>query len=207
MIGLKNKRLSFGLRPSPFILMLGLYKILILDETDDRRIEEIKRKIYNSVYMDNCSYSCGTEVDLMEAYEQLDTIFSPYKMGLQQFYTNSKPLQEKVEEDIDQSTPEEIKLLGTLWNVENDTISPVKINLDKEANTKRSILSSLNTIYDLLNVYAPILLRAKLFMQRLQNDPNLKKWDEILSADLQREWQAIVKQANSTPTMVIPRFV
>ena len=207
VIGLKNTRLSFGLRPSPFILMLGLYKMLILDETDDKRIEDIKRKIYNSVYMDNCSYSCGTETDLMEAYESLDSIFSPYKMGLQQFYTNSEQLQNQLEDDLDQSAPEEVKLLGTVWNVKNDTLSPVKINLNKDASTKRSILASLNSIYDLLNVYAPILLRAKLFMQRLQNDPKFKKWDVILSAELLREWQAIVKQANSSPPILIPRFI
>lgn len=54
LIAYKNLRLSFGLRPSPTVLMLALYKMLILDiDNDDEFTINLKRLIYSGIYMDN----------------------------------------------------------------------------------------------------------------------------------------------------------
>ena len=46
--GYRNVRLSFGLRCSPTLLMITLYKILILDvQNDSDRLRELKRLIYS----------------------------------------------------------------------------------------------------------------------------------------------------------------
>ena len=92
------------------------------------------------------------------------------------------------------------------WDRKNDTFGPFPINLDIKANTKRKILSSLNYIYDLFNLYAPLLNRAKLFMQRLQTINGLS-WDNIISSELLQEWITICKQANATPEIALKRFV
>ena len=61
----KNVRLSFGLRCSPTILMVELYKILILDtEHDSIELKELKRLVYGLIYMDNDDIS-------MESSEKL----------------------------------------------------------------------------------------------------------------------------------------
>ena len=206
LIGYKNARLSFGLSCSPTILLLSIYRILILDETDDTRLNAIKRKVFNCIYMDNGGYSCNSEGDLMEAYNRIDGIFEPYGMELQQFCTNHQGLQTQIDERFSEHTPKEVKLLGSVWNREKDTLSPHKLTLDKEANTKRKVLASINSVYDLMNVYGPLLLRSKLFVQRLQSDPN-QGWDSVLSDELLHEWHIIVKQANATPIIGVERCV
>ncbi|XP_068203563.1 uncharacterized protein [Palaemon carinicauda] len=207
VVGYRNKRLSFGLRPSPCHLMLALFKILILDvESDNEEMVNLKKSLYNTIYMDNGSYSCNSAKALYEAYYCLPNIFGPYKFELQQFVTNDAELQEIIDRDYDSETPKEVKLLGMVWDREADTLGPGKIFLDTQASTKRSILSTLNSIYDIFNIYGPILNRARLFLKKLQEDKTIT-WDSPLSETLKREWTLIGKQVNSTPKVVIPRFL
>ena len=205
LVGYKSLRLPFGLVSSPFLLMSGLYKILIMDQTDDDQIEQVKKSIYNNIYMDNGSYTCNDTENLYNSYFALPKIFSPYKFDLQQFCTNDPDLQSTIDKN-ETSTPDKVKLFGMIWDRSEDTLSPVKINLDEKSNTKRKILSSLNGIYDLFNIYAPILLRAKLFLQKLHLNKDLT-WDSDLPSDFQREWENISRQANSTPIIHIDRNV
>ena len=54
LVGYKNLRLPFGLRPSLCMLMVALYKILVLDsEKDSIDMKSLKRAIYHLIYMDN----------------------------------------------------------------------------------------------------------------------------------------------------------
>lgn len=206
VVGYRNLRLSFGLRCSPAILMLGLYKILILDRSDNRKLDNLKRDIYNTIYMDNGSYSCNNSDELTSSYHSLRDIFSPYNFELQQFYTNSSDLQSLIDEEVRAAAPVSVKLFGMIWNRNNDSLSPAKLQLNASANTKRDILKTLNSIYDVYSVYAPLLLRAKLFLQKLQLDRDLS-WDTVLPVVLQREWSNITKQTNSSPLVELPRFV
>ena len=92
------------------------------------------------------------------------------------------------------------------WNREFDTLSPFPINLDPNCQTKKQILSTLNAVYDLLNVYGPILNRAKIFLHWLQCDKSVD-WDSKLQPDLVKEWSLICRQANDTPAIAVDRFI
>ena len=97
----KHVRLPFGLRPSPALLLLGLYKILILDTSDDsQEICSLKTHLYDLLYMENCAISFNDPIKLTWAYEQLENIFSPYRYELQQFVMNHLPLQEEIDRDL-----------------------------------------------------------------------------------------------------------
>ena len=51
-----------------------------------------------------------------------------------------------------------------------------------EANTKRKILASLNSVFDPLGMLLPTITRAKLFLHKLNKLDDLK-WDTKLSSD------------------------
>ena len=202
-----NKRLPFGLRSSPTTLMIALYKILMIDNDDDsEEIKNLKRAVYNTIYMDNSSYSCNDVDSLYYAYELIPELFSKYQFKLQQYVTNYPNLQLKMDNDTETDTPDVVKHLGLNWNRVNDTLSPNRINLDKTASTKRQILSSLNGVYDIYNIYGPMLNRSKLFLQKLQLDKTIE-WDTVLPDSLQKEWVNISSQANNSSPLEISRFV
>ena len=80
--------------------------------------------------------------------------------------TNDSDLQKCI--DDEQETPKTVKILGLVWNRERDTLSTRKLILDKTASTKRTILSSLASNFDVYLFNGPLLNRARLFMHRLQ---------------------------------------
>ena len=208
LVPYKNNKLTFGLRCSPLLLMVALHKILLTDsESDPDDVRKLKNMIYHTAYMDNVSITSSDSEYLSWAYEQLPSIFESFPFGLQQFVVNDQNLQSKIDSKLKVETPKVVKLLGMYWDRVTDTLSTGPICLDSNANTKRTILSSIASQYDLNNINAPILNRSRLFLHKLQCDRDYVDWDLKLSSDLQREWANIVKQANSYEPAGIDRCV
>lgn len=75
IIAYRHVRLAFGLRCSPALLLLALNKILCLDFGEDSpEVIDLKKSIYNLLYMDNCAYSCNDSKSLRWAYDNLNDI-------------------------------------------------------------------------------------------------------------------------------------
>ena len=207
IVGYKNVRLAFGLRCSPALLMLALYYILVLDVAgDSKEIIALKLLIYDTIYMDNAAITATTPKHLEHVYSLCSDIFKPYKFELQQFVTNDENLQVKLDEASGEDTPEVVKLLGMSWSRSTDTLSSTSLHLSETANTKRLIISSIASNYDIFQVNCPLMNRARLFMHKLQCDSAIG-WDDSLNTDLCREWKNVAKQVNSSPTLHISRQV
>lgn len=204
IVAFKNLRLSFGLRCSPTILMLGLYKILCMDvENDSEELILIKRKLYALLYMDNGAFTGNTD-QVREVYNLLDKVYEPYSFSTQQLSTNSPTLQAEIDKQQKVETSESVKLLGLDWRRNGDLLSPRKICLNGEAKTKRSILQTIASQYDTLNLQGPCLNRARLFMHSLQTNKEIG-WDTCLNDSQQKQWRNIAKQANRTPPVTVQR--
>ena len=202
----KNVRLSFGLRCSPTILMVTLYKILIVDaDNDPIELKDLKRQIYSLIYMDNGAITYDDPNQLIWAYNQLNSIFNPYQFELQQFCTNNKQLNEVLPES-DKNSDVNTELFGLIWDRKNDCLHTKVKSLNIKANTKRLILKSIAENFDPYNFDGPIMNRARLFLHDLQLRKDLG-WDTKLPADDSRNWTNIVKQVESAKPMTVPRFV
>ena len=206
LVAYKNVRLSFGLRCSPFLLMISLYHILVLRKSENDRLDELKKLIYALIYMDNGAISANESNDLYWGFGQLSSIFEPYKFFIQQVVTNDIDLQKEVDQLSDVETPVENKLFGLTWNRITDQISTRAIYLNLDANTKRTVLQTVAAQFDLFGFNLPLFNRCRLFMHKLQCQKKLG-WDQILSPDQIREWKNIARQCNSSPVIQVPRFV
>ena len=203
----RNVRLSFGLRCSPFLLMISLYYILVVEAQDDPlKLKELKHLMYGLLYMDNGAVTSDSSEDLRWSYDNLKSIFLPFKFDIQQISTNCQNLQEIINNQYDENPGEVVKLLGLDWNRKTDSIFTKPIVLNSEADTKRTILKSIASQFDLFNFNMPVMNRSRLFMHSLQCMKDLR-WDDKLPSNLQREWVNICKQVNTTPLIEIPRFV
>ena len=194
IVAYRLTRVPFGLRCSPALLMVSLYFILIfLSDEDTSKLKVLKEKLYNLHYMDNGSYSSNDQGDLEWAYGELEAIFGPFGFSLQQYVTNSPELQSKIDMKFGSETPIESKLLGSVWNRVDDTLSTEKLTLNAHAKTKSDILSSIASNFDILGINSPILNRARLFLHRLQVSTELG-WKDKLQDDDLREWRNICNQ-------------
>ena len=207
LVAYRSKRLPFGLKCSPSILTLGLFRMLILDaQNDGEELQEFKRKLFSLMYVDNGAYTTNDKNEIQVAKQKSTEIFGAYKFNLQQFTTNAPDVQEQFDKELNENTPVDIKVLGIQWDRENDQIGPKPISLDSNACTRRQILKTVNSVYDILGIYLPIMNRAKLFLQKLARNAELG-WDTPLNDDLQKEWQSITKYVTKTKQVAIPRMI
>ena len=206
LVTYKNVRLSFGLRCSPTILMLGLYKILMIDTAeDDEELKDLKRQIYHLIYMDNGAITANSLSELEYKFKQLNKIFNPYQFELQQFVTNHNTLQKAIDESEEIETENTTKLLGVCWDRVSDKLSIKPMKLNELANTKRQCLKTIAENFDPDGYNLPVLNRARLFMHRLQIYQQLG-WDTKLGTKLKREWNNICKQTNNGESS-LPRYI
>ncbi|XP_068225202.1 uncharacterized protein [Palaemon carinicauda] len=206
LVAFKNLRLPFGLRCSPFLLMMALYYILILQHSEDPRISDLKRSIYSLIYMDNGAITVNTKEELKWSYQQLPRIFNPYRFYIQQVVTNDIALQTEIDGETEVVTPSTSKLFGLTWDRISDEIFTNPICLDSNAKTKRSILQTIASQFDIFGFNMPLFNRCRLFMHKLQCQKTLS-WDTVLATDLQREWSNICKQLNRAPPIRVQRSV
>ena len=93
IVAYRNVRLSFGLRCSPFLLMIALYYILVLEPSENRDMAHLKQLMYALLYMDNGAITSSDSDFLEWSYSKLTEIFAPYGFDVQQLITNDSVLQ------------------------------------------------------------------------------------------------------------------
>eukprot|EP00794_Sanderia_malayensis_P012513 gene12513-13797_t len=99
------------------------------------------------------------------------------------------------------------KILGIPWNKTEDTVK-VDFSPLSETNgpiTKRKVLASINSIYDLHGWVAPVMITAKILFSELC----LRKetWDEPVPEDLSKRWNQWIKGLKNCDHITIPRYV
>ena len=121
LMALKFKRLPFGLRFSPFLLMISLYYMLIVNNSEIS--DDISNMLFNLCYMDNFAFSANNARIMIEAFESSVKIFSKYSFNLQQFVSNCDDLNERFTGNDTSSSTNDVKLFGMLWNNKLDELS------------------------------------------------------------------------------------
>lgn len=101
------------------------------------------------------------------------------------------------------------KVLGLVWKSVDDvfTIS-AQPNLEQahgEPLTKRSVLAKLAQHFDPLGFISPVIVRAKILMQRIWVR-NLG-WDDAIPTDLATEWQVFAADRKNITKIRVPRWL
>ena len=71
--------------------------------------------------------------------------------------------------ECDKAHGEDIKFLGVRWNPKGDTLTITVPNMKilNAVDTKRKLLKAVTMIFDPLGYFSPIILAAKLLLQKL----------------------------------------
>ena len=95
------------------------------------------------------------------------------------------------------------RALGIIWDPQEDILQTKTINKDSML-TKRGLLSFISSIYDLVGIISPLMLKPKLIIQELWRR-NLA-WDEQLPEDIKQRWIAWKRNIPSLAKIKIPRW-
>ncbi|GFT15332.1 uncharacterized protein TNCV_3263901 [Trichonephila clavipes] len=80
----------------------------------------------------------------------------------------------------------------------------VKVCLDSSY-TKRHVLSTIAKIFDPVGLMAPVISKAKIFLQRLWRSK--LEWNDLLPAEEYREWQQFLVSLENINNIEIPRRI
>jgi len=105
----------------------------------------------------------------------------------------------------DRCNEDVIKILGLTWNTETDILTIPIIQKSYKTLTKRSVSKSIASTFDPLGLLAPVLLKGKLFLEKLLSIS--LAWDDELPNDLKLEWEKIKNGWENQSPIHVPRNI
>ncbi|XP_074658631.1 uncharacterized protein LOC141911540 [Tubulanus polymorphus] len=227
VIVLKFKRVVFGVTSSPYLLNATLK--FHMESHEDQKFAE---KFLQSAYVDDTSSSFDTVGESFEFYRETKSYLKKAGFNWRKIHTNSVQLRDLIlqqEADssnttngshVDESYAQQtlgmnarvqesdmIKILGVCWNYSTDEImfdlTDIINYIQDLTPTKRNIVGVAARFFDPLGVIAPAVLKFKLLFQDTCRSEI--GWDEIVDADLERQWKQIVEDMKNFETIHLTR--
>ncbi|GFT15328.1 integrase catalytic domain-containing protein [Trichonephila clavipes] len=126
-------------------------------------------------------------------------------MELHKLCANHEKLSPDPEQNYNFATLTETKTFGVSWKPNLDCfLIKVKVCLDSSY-TKRHVLSTIAKIFDPVGLMAPVISKAKIFLQRLWRSK--LEWNDLLPAEEYREWQQFLVSLENINNIEIPRRI
>nr|XP_049692272.1 uncharacterized protein LOC126053679 [Helicoverpa armigera] len=198
-------RVAFGLKSSPFLAMRTVRQ---LSEDEKHRFPRASIVASHDLYMDDLAYSIPSLEEAKVLSAELIDLFKAGGFDLVKWASNSPELLDAVphsnRSSINFSDGDNIKILGLKWIPSEDCFTFTTSDLDKRC-TKRSILSTVARLWDVLGFVAPVVLFAKLLIKelwKLNTD-----WDETPPDSIVHLFQQFSEQLPLLSTLKIPRHV
>ncbi|KAJ0169480.1 hypothetical protein K1T71_015067 [Dendrolimus kikuchii] len=179
--------LTFGTACAPYLAVKSLQRLADDEQNNYPIAAEITK---NDYYMDDLMTGCDSDSEAIQIYEEMNKLMKSGGFELQKWSSNNHKLLEYIGTDkhlptnsvaIQQDKKE--KVLGLCWNKETVNFE-YSINLPevKGKFTKRQVLSDIARLYDPMGWIAPVVIVAKLFIQKLWKSG--LDWDDDLDEDL-----------------------
>ena len=204
VIPYRMKRLTFGVNASPFVLNQVIQTQL--DSFSNKFPAEVD-SMKMSFYMDDLVISVPSPHAAKSLYKSAKEIFSDMKMNLRGWTTNDKCVQEWLTSYGEESMAVEnvTKVVGTVWNLEQDCFCFQFKWPSEPVSTKRQFLSAYASIWDPLGVLSPLLATIKFIFQKIWS-LNLD-WDTQLPSEILNQINQCVSSFQLCETLNLPRFI
>src|SRR5277367_11813 len=192
----RHRRVVFGVNSSPFLL--GAVLLSHFDKSVEPGEQDTIARLKEAFYVDNCMVSVENEDELLRFKNQATEILSRACFHLRDWRHNQisgEPFEEK-----------EISVLGLIWDLETDRLRwsfPV-VDSHEGKETKRSILSVMQSIFDPLGVLCPMTMIPKKLLREMCHLG--LDWDDPAPEKIVREFKAWKEQLILAERIEIPRW-
>lgn len=200
---------TYGTRAAPYLATKCL-QTLALSNQEKRPLGANSLK--NDFYVDDGLTGSNSLTEAIEKQRQLTEILYEAGFTLRKWCANHPRLLQGIPEedqevnlDLDDDGTQAIKTLGLTWLPKPDQFC-VKANLNKNTIlTKRVVASDLAKIFDPLGILAPVVVKAKIFLQQMWLQKTT--WDEPLSAESQATWSNFRREMEELNNFKINRHI
>jgi hypothetical protein len=200
------KTVTYGTASAPYLATKCLQQLAIDEQHNFPLASPV---ILKDFYVDDLLTGTNTISNSIELRNQLISALSKGGFQLQKWASNYSEILPAHETGANSTVKldhkHEVKTLGLVWNCKNDTLKyTVNANF-KECPTKRSVLSTIAQIYDILGLLSPVIVKAKILIQEMWA---LKlDWDDPLPIHIREKWMKLSDQLHMLNTLQIPRKI
>lgn len=194
---------TYGMSSSSFIAIRCLQETAHQFKTHYPRASQV---ILKDFYVDDLLTGTNLVEELKKLKKEITNILLNAKFELNKWKSNTIEISDLDNSQATVKLGETTKILGLWWNTSEDTFHyRVKLENKEEKITKRNILSRIAEIYDPLGWIGPIVVRAKIILQRLWQTN--KGWDENITGETYTMWKQLSTQIKLLENIIIPRRV
>ncbi|XP_012152147.1 uncharacterized protein LOC105664034 [Megachile rotundata] len=199
---------TFGLSAAPYLAMRCLVQ---LAHDEGHKFPAAAKILLRDFYVDDLLTGASTEEEAILIREELRQLLNLAGLNIRQWAANRETLlqglhEESINKKLHLGESTTLKTLGIMWDSSNDSISyQVKVDFGAPRVTKRLITSEIAKIYDPLGLLGPVIIVAKMLLQRIWT---IKVgWDESLPMDIHTEWHQFYQQLSLLNNVVFHRKV
>ncbi|XP_022836959.1 uncharacterized protein LOC111364343, partial [Spodoptera litura] len=205
----KLLRLTFGTACAPYLAVKSLQTLAKEGQSTCPIAAQITMSDY---YMDDLLSGCDTEEHAVKIYHEMNSLMNSGGFQLQKWSSNSKAVLQYIgknncdDHELPLKVNNVVKVLGVNWNRETDSFEyTVNLPEPQQPATKRTILSEIAKLYDPLGWIAPVVVVAKIIMQKLWKTG--LEWDEPIDGVLLAEWNRYRENLAHIIGLSIPRWL
>ncbi|KMQ85252.1 hypothetical protein RF55_16302 [Lasius niger] len=162
-------------------------------------------------YVDDCVFGADDVPLARQTRDQLVSLLQKAGFQLRKWASNNPSLLTDIDSNdhgLAQSkilqSDDSLKVLDLKWNPQVDAFQ-FEISLSNLApTTKRAVLSTIASIFNPLGWLAPVVITAKILMQKLW--ATRCDWDAVLPENMYKEWSIFYTQLSNLKEISIPRW-
>lgn len=205
---------TYGMKSAAFVCIRTLMEIA---KECEQAYPKVADTIRNNFYVDDVLKSEYTIQDAIALYHELLAVLGEYGLDLAKWITNEPEVNaiihghDATEVEMDRENTNAV--LGVLWNPANDAFQyRVKNPPLDQVPTKRTIVSDTARLFDPNGFLSPIIVRAKVLIQRLW----LRKmeWDDVVADSneerndgIAKDWATFRNELPDVEKIRIPRWI
>lgn len=206
---------TYGTRSGPYLAVRSLIQCgrdncTIIRNTEHGK--EALQSIEKDFYVDDYLTSSPSAKAAIRLAKNVDQILQQGQMHLRKWQSNNDIVLRAIADEngpgkypLPINPTEASSVLGLRWDGVTDTLS-FEITLEEAmTNTKRTILSDVSKLYDPTGLLAPVVIVAKMYMQKLHLAG--VTWDEQIAPEILREWCTYRQSLFELAGLEIPRHV
>lgn len=197
---------TVGLTPAPYLAIPCLQQ---LADDEGHLHPKAAQILKDDFYVDDLLTGAQDQTEARRIQREITKLLGRAGLSIRQWASNDRAvLRDIPDADINrhfQLGDTTIKTLGVFWDASTDTIRFTVKPISTHKITKRTILSETAKIFDPLGLLAPVIITAKIILQRLWTEK--LDWDESLPLELHTEWLQYYQQLPSLTQVSFPRTI
>ncbi|XP_071568475.1 uncharacterized protein [Temnothorax nylanderi] len=162
---------TYGTASAPYLALRVLLQ-LVKDYGDEFPLAALVLRLLT--YVDDCTFGADNRDLALQIRDQLIALLAKGGFRLRKWASNCPELLSDIDpsdhglaRDKDLHVDEPLKILGVAWNPESDSFHFRVTTPPNPGQTKRAVLSTIAKLFDPLGWVTPVIVVAKIFMQRL----------------------------------------